>query len=193
MASISLAVQTETEVRAHKFFSSFFSCFKLPGGWVNALISTASVTNKHWSPCTLRNVLSLESLLKVHTSNTSFEPVDQLTENVFFLGDSKKIHLYLWWSANLIMQLVWWLAVQSCVSRLKISGLRTHPCGDSVPSVVVVEVPLLTLTVWFLSVKKSRTSLKVLVPTPRSCTLSTSCCGKMVWNAELESTSLALE
>ncbi len=62
-------------------------------------------------------------------------------------------------SANVTMTLELCVAVQSCVYREYMSGLRTQPCGAPMLRTRGDEVLLPILTTWLLPVRKSRMQL----------------------------------
>jgi len=81
-------------------------------------------------------------------------------------------------SVNLMMGLYLNLAVQSWVICVKSSGLSTYPYGAPVLSVTVL-TEVLHL--------KSSNQLQREVLRPSKFSLLMSCCGIIVWNAELKS------
>ena len=77
-------------------------------------------------------------------------------------------------SANLMIDLEAYMAMQSCVNTEYRIGLRTHPCG----------APWLRIRK-SRPVRKSRTQLHRVGSRPRVSSLMTSLEGTMVFNAEL--------
>ena len=77
--------------------------------------------------------------------------------------------------------------VQSWVSRVKRRGLRTHPWGAPVFSVMVLEVLLPTRTACGLPVRESNSQLHREVLSPSWPSLWMRCWGMIVLNAELKS------
>ena len=87
-------------------------------------------------------------------------------------------------SANLLM-LVFWEATQSYVKSVCRRGLSTQPWGTPVLTVLVLDVRLLTLTDWGLSVKSSAPNYNLVSLMLRS--FSESLRGMTMLNAELYS------
>ncbi len=90
-------------------------------------------------------------------------------------------------SANFMIWLVLKLAEKSYVSNINNKGLSTHPCGDPVLTVIILDVVLTNHTVCCLSVKKSKIYLHMPGSAPSNNNFSISCCGKIIMNAELKS------